>query len=204
MRTSKKRRKIKQAKSDILVIGAGMSGMTTARQLQENDHSKNMDNQAPQFQLKDINENQVSLASLKGKWVILVFYRGSWCPMCNMQIATLAKDYPKFQKLNAEIIAISTDTPKGAQKTKEKSQAPFPILIDTDNQIIHLYKVDTKKRELKDMPALVLRKKVGTYAMPAVFIIDAEGIIRYSYIGKSLTDRPSNEDLLHKLQELQQ
>lgn len=162
-----------------------------------------MNNQAPQFQLKDTNGNQVSLTSLKGKWIVIDFYRGNWCPMCNTQIATLAKDYPKFQKLNAEIIAISTDTPEGAQKTKEKSQAPFPILIDEDNEIIQLYKVDTKKRELKDMPALMHGKKAGTYAMPAVFIIDTEGIIRYSYIGKSFTDRPTNEGLLKKLSELQ-
>lgn len=162
-----------------------------------------MNNQAPQFQLKDTSGNQVSLASLKGKWVVIDFYRGNWCPMCNTQIATLAKDYPKFQKLNAEIIAISTDTQEGAQKTKEKSRAPFPILIDADNQIIHLYKVDAKKRELKDTPALMHRKKAGTYAMPAIFIIDPQGMIRYSYIGKSFTDRPSNEKLLEKLSELQ-
>lgn len=162
-----------------------------------------MNEQAPQFKLKDAEGNQVDFASFKGKWVVLLFYRGSWCPMCNTQIATLAKDYSKFHKLNTEIIAISTDTLEGAQKTKEKSQAPFPILIDEDNKVIHLYKVDIKKRELKDMPALMYRKKAGTYAMPAVFIIDTEGVIRYSYIGKSYTDRPSNEDLLKKLSELQ-
>jgi len=166
-------------------------------------NDKNISSQAPQFQLNDVNGNQVNLASFKGKWVVLVFYRGSWCPMCNMQIASLAKDYPEFQRRNTEIIAISTDTPEGARKTQEKSHAPFPILIDEDNNVIQLYKVATEKRELKDVVALMHRKKAGAYAMPSVFIIDTDGVVRYSYIGKSYTDRPSNEDLLSRLSELQ-
>ena len=162
-----------------------------------------INNQAPQFQLKNIYGNQVDLASFKGKWIVLVFYRGNWCPMCNIQITSLAKDYPEFQKRNTEIIAISTDTPEGARKTREKTHAPFPILIDENNKVIQLYKVVVEKRELKDIVALMHRKKAGTYAMPAVFIIDAGGVIRYSHIGKSYTDRLSNEKLLNKLSELQ-
>lgn len=165
--------------------------------------TKNMNDQAPRFQLKDVNGNQVDLASYKEKWILLIFYRGSWCPMCNMQIVYLTKDYPEFQKHNAEIIAISTDTLEGARKTQEKSHAPFPILIDEDNKVIELYEVAVEKRELKDVPALIHRKKAGAYAMPAVFIVGPDGVIRYSYIGKSYTDRPSNEELLKKLSELQ-
>jgi len=162
-----------------------------------------INNQAPQFQLKNIYGNQVDLASFKGKWIVLVFYRGNWCPMCNIQITSLAKDYPEFQKRNTEIIAISTDTPEGARKTQEKTHAPFPILIDENNKVIQLYKVVVEKRELKDIVALMHRKKAGAYAMPSVFIIDTDGVVRYSYIGKSYTDRPSNEDLLSRLSELQ-
>ena len=123
--------------------------------------------------------------------------------MCNIQITSLAKDYPEFQKRNTEIIAISTDTPEGARKTREKTRAPFPILIDENNKVIQLYKVVVEKRELKDIVALMHRKKAGAYAMPSVFIIDTDGVVRYSYIGKSYTDRLSNEKLLNKLSELQ-
>jgi len=163
-----------------------------------------MENQkAPTFKLKNIAGGTVALSSYGGKWVVLVFYRGNWCPKCNLQIADLEKDYEKFKALHSEIIAVSTDTLKGAQKTQKKSQALFPILIDSDNEVINLYGVATEKRELKDVPALLRGKKAGTYAMPAVFIIDVQGIIRYSYVGKSFTDRPDNEELLKKLSELQ-
>ncbi len=158
---------------------------------------------APNFKLKNIAGETTTLSSYGGKWLVLVFYRGNWCPKCNLQIADFEKDYGKFKALQSEIIAVSTDTPKGAQKTHEKSRARFPILIDSDNEVINLYGVATKKRELKDVPALFHGKKAGTYAMPAVFIIDTQGIIRYSYIGKSFTDRPDNGELLKKLSELQ-
>jgi len=163
-----------------------------------------MENQkAPNFKLKNITGETVTLSSYDGKWLVLVFYRGNCCPKCNLQIADFEKDYEKFKALQSEIIAVSTDTPEEAKKTREKSQARFPILIDSDNEVVNLYGVATQKRELKDIPAILHGKKAGTYAMPAVFIIDTKGIIRYSYVGKSFTDRPNNEELLKKLSELQ-
>ena len=162
-----------------------------------------LNTQAPEFILPNIKGEKVSLSSQKGKWIVLVFYRGSWCPMCNTQIANLASDYPKFQEVNAEIIAISTDIPEKAVKTQKKSHSLFPILLDEKGKVVQLYGVLVEKRERKDVPAFMHGKKAGTYAMPAVFIIDSQGVLRYSYVGKSFTDRPSNEDLLKTLKELQ-
>ena len=161
------------------------------------------EDKAPDFILPNIKGEKISLSSQKGKWIVLVFYRGNWCPMCNTQIANLANDYPKFQEINAEIIAISTDTPEKAAKTQEKSHSLFPILLDEKGEVVQLYGVLVEKREWKDMPALMHGKKTGTYAMPAVFIVDPQGVLRYSYVGRSFTDRPSNENLLKALKELQ-
>ncbi|MFQ5815075.1 MAG: peroxiredoxin family protein [Candidatus Hydrothermarchaeaceae archaeon] len=156
---------------------------------------------APGFTLKDIGGNEIKLSSLIGKaYVLLVFYRGSWCPICNTQIANFSRDYQKFKKMNTEIVAISSDSVKGAKMTEEKSRPQFPILLDTDSEVIESYGILVKKRELKDIPALMHRKR--DYAMPSVFIVDKNGIIRYKYAGKSFTDRPSNEDLLWNLEKL--
>ncbi len=162
-----------------------------------------LNTQAPEFILPNIKGEKVSLSSQKGNWIILVFYRGNWCPMCNTQITNLARDYPKFQEVNTEIIAISTDIPEKAVKTQKKSHSLFPILLDEKGKVVQLYNVLVEKREWKDIPALIHGKKAGTYAMPAVFIVDPQGVLRYSYIGRSYTDRPSNEDLLKTLKELQ-
>lgn len=156
----------------------------------------------PDFTLKDMSGNRIKLSSLLGKgYVLLVFYRGSWCPMCNTQIANFSKDYQKFKNLNTEIVAISSDSEKGAKKTAEKSQPQFPILLDTDSEVIESFGILVKKRELKDIPALIHRKR--NYAMPSAFVLDENGIIRYKYVGRSYTDRPSNEDLLKEIEKLE-
>ena len=158
---------------------------------------------APDFTLPNIKGEKVSLSLQKGKWIILVFYRGNWCSLCNTQIINLARDYQKFQEINAEIITISTDTPEKAAKAQKKSHSLFPILLDEKGKVVQLYDVLVEKREWKDIPAFMHGKKAGTYAMPAVFIIDPQRVIRYSYVGRSFTDRPSNENLLKTLKELQ-
>ena len=158
---------------------------------------------APDFTLPNIKGEKVSLSLQKGKWIILVFYRGNWCSLCNTQIINFARDYQKFQEINAEIIAISTDIPEKAAKTQRKSHSLFPILLDEKGKVVQLYDVLVQKREWKDIPAFMHGKKAGTYAMPAVFIIDPQRVIRYSYVGRSFTDRPNNENLLKTLKELQ-
>lgn len=155
----------------------------------------------PDFTLKDITGNRIKLSSLLGKGnILLVFYRGSWCSICNTQIANLSKDYQKFKKMKTEIVAISSGNVKEGRKTEEKAKPEFPLLLDTNSEVIESYGILVKKRELKDIPALMHRKK--NYAMPSVFLLDKEGILRYKYIGKTFTDRPSNEDLLKGIKKL--
>ncbi|MFQ5842471.1 MAG: peroxiredoxin family protein [Thermodesulfobacteriota bacterium] len=170
-----------------------------------NGHVKNPEigTRAPQFRLPSIQGTRFSLYRREGTWVVLVFYRGSWCPMCNIQMKSLARDYPRFQALNAEVIAVSADTPEGAEKIRDKSGAPFPILLDEGNSVTKSYGLLAEKREWKDLPALVHGKKSETYAIPGVFIIDPQGILRYSYVSKSFKDRVKNDDLITRLKHLQ-
>ncbi|MCH8904779.1 MAG: redoxin domain-containing protein [Bacteroidetes bacterium] len=160
--------------------------------------------EAPGFSLKNVEGKEVTLQSYLGKWVVLVFYRGNWCHLCNEQLSKIAEDYSKFQKLNAHVIAISTDVIDGVKKTIEKSAAPFEILMDDKNEVIKLYQVDVKKREYKDITALLSGHKQGTYAIPALFIIDIEGVIRYVNISESYGDRPDNDEVLKQLSLLRQ
>ncbi len=121
--------------------------------------------------------------------------------MCNRQLSAFAKDYEKFGALDAKIFAISSEQPTRGRELLLKLNLPYTLLTDPEHKVIELYGVLAKKREMKDMPALMHHRTVD-YAIPSVFIIDREGTIRYRYIGKSFTDRPSTEEILHELSKL--
>lgn len=156
---------------------------------------------ALEFVLKNILGEEVKLSDLtENGFVTLIFYRGSWCPMCNLQLAAFEKDYNKFKELNSELVGISTDAPEEAKKTLEKANNSFPLLLDPQSKVIESYGIKVEKRELIDIPAKMNNK--NNYAIPSIFIVDKEGILRYKYIGKSFRDRPPNEMILKELKKL--
>lgn len=153
---------------------------------------------APDFEAMDINDNTVNLKKLiEEKKTILLFYRGSWCPRCNIQLANLSRDYSKFKNLNTQIIAVSNESIDKGKILIEKKDLPFILLSDPKLEGIDIYDVRVKNR---DMYARMKRQEI--FAIPAIFIIDKKGIIRYSYIGKNYRDRPKNDKLLAILKEI--
>ncbi len=155
---------------------------------------------APDFTLRSVNGDEISLRRLveRGR-VLLVFYRGSWCPRCNAQIAGFEEDRWGFEELGIQLVGISTDDMYGAEKTRKKTKAGFPLLLDPEHEVIDAYEVRAMKRELKDMPARLHRR--NTYAMPSLFLVDEKGVVRYRYVGRSFTDRPGIQELLRSLRE---
>lgn len=156
---------------------------------------------APEFILKNVFGKDTKLSDLtKNGFATLIFYRGSWCPKCNLQLAAFEQDYEKFRKLNSELVGISTDAPEEAKKTLEEANNTFPLLLDPASKVIESYDIKVEKRELIDIPAKMYNKK--DYAMPSIFIVDKEGILRYKYVGTSYRDRPTNELILTELKKL--
>ncbi|MGK0414431.1 MAG: peroxiredoxin [Polaribacter sp.] len=83
--------------------------------------------------LENINQNSVKLEEfLTSDFLILNFYRGGWCPYCNMELREYEKLKNDFQKINTNIIAISGEIPELASKTTDKNAISFPILTDVD------------------------------------------------------------------------
>jgi peroxiredoxin len=100
----------------------------------------------------------------------------------------LRDDYPRFQQLNAEILAISVEEPAMAQRVAELLSLPYPVLSDPDHRVVDQYGVYNLLGD--------------SLATPSVFIIDIHGIVKYVYVGESSGDRPSNEMILEQLEGL--
>jgi peroxiredoxin len=111
---------------------------------------------APGFTLQSNDGEQVSLASLKGK-VVMVNFWATWCVPCRQEMPHLQALYERYNSLGFELLAVNVekDNAEGARKWLEETPVTFPVLFDTKNEVTKLYKVQT-------MPSTVLVGRDGT------------------------------------------
>ncbi|MEM3086335.1 MAG: peroxiredoxin family protein [Halobacteria archaeon] len=145
----------------------------------------------------------LDLRLYRGRNLVLVFYRGAWCPVCDLQLRGLARDYGKFRKRNAEIAGVSNDPEAVSRAARSALRLPFPLVSDPGGAAIRRWGVTRGRNRLNELDrwshGLVGLKG---YAQPAVFVVDAAGRVRYARIGADPLDRPSNAELLKVLGEL--
>ena len=165
--------------------------------------------QAPAFTLKDPDGNAVSSTALLAKGPLVVsFYRGVWCPYCNMELQALQAALPAFQRLGAKLVAISPQTPANSRKSVRQNELGFPILSDTHNDVAAAfglrfelpdYLIDLYKSLKNDLPAFN-GDPSWTLPMPARYVITPDGRIAYSEVNADYTRRPEAEDMLPALE----
>lgn len=123
---------------------------------------------APDFILKDKNDNNVSLSQFLGKKVVLYFYPRDNTPGCTRQACAFSGLYNEFQKKGVEVIGISKDSVASHLKFSEKHNLPFILLSDPERQAIEAYGVWQEKK---------LYGKVNFGVVRTTFIIDENGNI---------------------------
>jgi peroxiredoxin len=111
---------------------------------------------APGFTLQSNGGEQVSLASLKGK-VVMVNFWATWCVPCRQEMPHLQALYERYNSLGFELLAVNVEknNAEGARKWLEETPVTFPVLFDPNNEVTKLYKVQT-------MPSTVLVARDGT------------------------------------------
>ena len=111
---------------------------------------------APNFTLQSNAGGQVSLASLKGK-VVMVNFWATWCVPCRQEMPHLEALYEKYNSLGFELLAVNVEknNAEGARKWLQETPVTFPVLFDPENQVTKLYKVQT-------MPSTVIIGRDGT------------------------------------------
>ena len=111
---------------------------------------------APNFALQSNAGGQVSLASLKGK-VVMVNFWATWCVPCRQEMPHLEALYQKYNSLGFELLAVNVEknNAEGARRWLQETPVTFPVLFDSENQVTKLYKVQT-------MPSTVIIGRDGT------------------------------------------
>ena len=163
---------------------------------------------APAFTLNDPDGQAVSSADLLANGPLVVsFYRGVWCPYCNMELQALQAVLPEFEKLGASLIAISPQTSVNSRKSVRQNELGFPILSDTHNDVAAAfglrfelpgYLVDLYKGLKNDLPTFN-GDPSWTLPMPGRFVIAQDGTILYAEVNPDYTRRPEPEDMLPAL-----
>ena len=168
-------------------------------------HSK-----APDFKAKDLTGETVSLKDLRRKGpVVIIFYRGNWCPYCNKELSHLQDSLQLIKDKGASLVAITPETQEGIIKTAEKTKAQFPIIWDEDLKIMKGYdvafKVDEKtvaryKNFDIDLAATNNQKPDDVYLpVPAVYIVDKEGNVTYRYFEPDYKKQVPVKEILKNL-----
>jgi peroxiredoxin len=153
----------------------------------------------PDGELLDVAGAPTTLAeTLAGRPAVIVFYRGGWCPYCNIALrAYQAQLVPALTERGIPLIAISPQTPDGSLSTQETKELTFTVLSDAGNQIGGQLGILTGPSEAARAAQMQLGldlTKVNadgttTLPMPTVIIVDADGVIRWIDVHRDYTTR---------------
>jgi peroxiredoxin len=148
-----------------------------------------------------------SAALLADGPLIVSFYRGVWCPYCNLELQALQEALPKFREFGANVVAISPQTASNSRKSVRTKGLEFPILSDAHNNVaaafglrftLPHYLVDLYKQLKNDLPAFN-GDDSWTLPMPARYVIARDGTIVYAEVNPDYTQRPEPSDMIPAL-----
>ncbi len=147
---------------------------------------------APDFTLFNSEKKEVSLSDYKGKNVVVLFFPMAFTSVCTTELCTMRDDIAYYSGLNAEIVAISVDSPFTLAKFKEDQRLNFPLLSD--------FNKETSKSYDAYYEDFVMGMK--GVAKRAAFVVDKEGIVRYAEVLESAGNLPNFEAIKQALQSL--
>ena len=168
-----------------------------------------INSKAPDFKVKDQEGNEQSLKDLRKKGpVVVLFYRGYWCPYCNKELSRFQDSLQFITQKGATLIAITPESPEGIKKTIEKTGASFPIISDVDMKLSKAYQVsfevDEKTRNRyksfgTDLSQINQQKGSVFLPVPAVYVINRDGSVVYRFFDADYKKRPSVNQILSEL-----
>jgi peroxiredoxin len=167
----------------------------------------------PDFSLSDATGKQVSMKELLAKGPLLIsFYRGGWCPYCNMALKALQDSLSAIKAKDVTLVAISPELPDQSLTLQEKSELQFPVLSDVGNNLARKLEIvsqqpDTVRPILKAYGVdLQARNGDDSYEVPfpASYLIDTKGVIRSAFLDPDYTRRLEPSTALGWIDEMQE
>ncbi len=191
--------KLQKSKENIILNNAEIQF------LKEND-------QIPSFQLPDQSENLVlSDELLKNGPLVITFYRGGWCPYCNLELRSLQSHLDEIKENGANLVAISPEQPDNSLDVSEKNNLKFPVLSDSGNTVARKFglvfelpvEIDKLyKNELKLDLAAINSTDKPELPIPATYVIGKDRKIKYAFVNLDYTQRAEPNEIIDVLKKL--
>ena len=164
---------------------------------------------APDFTLADARGKSVRLQdALNDGPVVVSFYRGGWCPYCNVELRGLQRALPEIQAAGASLLAISPELPDNALTTEQKNGLSFAVLSDVGNVVAKSFGIvytlpdellavyAASKHDLREINGEQGSKELP---LPATFVLDRHGVVRLAYVDGDYTTRLDPDAIVEAL-----
>lgn len=191
------RKKAFKKKAEKRIQDAFQRGLQAVRETEVAKSAKQVGELAPNFSLQNAQGKTVSLQDYlaKGK-VILIWYRGGWCPYCNLTLREMQKELPNFKAEGASLLALTPELPNNSLNTKEKNQLEFEVLSDVGNKVAKQYGVvfqlTPEVAEIYNQ-AFKLNEHNGDTTnelpMAVTYIINQDGTIAFAFLDEDYRSR---------------
>lgn len=174
------------------------------------DKALNAGDKAPDFMLNNQMNKPVSLYSeLEKGPVVLIWYRGGWCPYCNITLHYLQERLPDMTKAGGALIALTPEMPDKSMNTTEKHSLDFLVLSDVANKVGKEYGVVF---ELTPEVAAIYQESFDLHAyngdesnelpLAATYVVDQKGIIQYAFLDADYRNRAEPDDIIGALEKI--
>jgi peroxiredoxin len=178
---------------------------------QEKPEGLFINSKAPDFKATDQNGQEVNMKDLRKKGdVVVVFYRGYWCPYCTKYMKKLQDSLELIKANHAQLVVITPEGKEGIDSSIARTGASFPIIYDKDMKIANGYKVayrveeKTVNRYKNSNPSIDLlkindQKKEAYLPVPAVYIVNTDGSVTFRYFEDDYKKRLPVAEILKAL-----
>ncbi|MEM9338385.1 MAG: peroxiredoxin-like family protein [Bacteroidota bacterium] len=184
---------------------------TSTRQLQEvklAEGALKTGQKLPEFELPNVHGKNIKSADLLQEGTLVIsFYRGGWCPYCNMELKAIQSILDQIREAGAQVIAITPETPDNSLTTSEKNELEFEVLSDIDNKYAKelglVFQLPEELVAIYDSFNIDLVKhnenEDHELPMPATYIVNTDGEVIYDFVMEDYTYRLDPEEILSVL-----
>lgn len=174
------------------------------------DKAINVGDYAPEFKLINAVGKEVSLYDeLEKGPVVLVWYRGGWCPYCNLQLQHIQRKLAEIAEAGGQVIAISPELPDKTMTTKERHMLQFQVLSDVNNHVADRYRLAytvpdyvVDHYDLSSKLNIHNGNEENRLPLAVTYVVGKNGIVEYAFLDADYKNRATPEEIISVLQDI--